>query len=417
MYQIIHEDEPIPLKNLFIVIYGDPGCAKTSLSFTAENPVLLDFDDGVKRSVGRKTTIQFDTWEDTIKFVESEDFKNTNCKTLILDTGGTMLDDYIGAYVIKKDDKNKRSGGELSLQGYGAMKTVFDSFRQTLTNQGVDVIVVCHKTTDDDNDNKFNKPKMTGGSLGIVMAKADLCGYMEINNNVVTLDFNPTSRHFGKNCTQFKKFELPHFNKPEWSGFMARLIQQTKDHITKKGEAEVAAIEQMNDLKAQLNKLTDVEEINDFRKKIYDLSPIYQAQLTPVWQAKYVEAWAKHHLTTKCTSPEDFDVLSDLMQDLPKYIKDALRPLVSAHMARYGVKYIKDKGFEIDDPDKQPGGKNDPDKAEAAASGKKSDKPANKPAEVKADDGQPGDQDDDEEPQEEEDQTDKEQAGTQMTLN
>ena len=48
-FRIITEDEPLSLKGIVAVIYGEPGIGKTSLAFTAEKPLLEDYDDGVKR--------------------------------------------------------------------------------------------------------------------------------------------------------------------------------------------------------------------------------------------------------------------------------------------------------------------------------------------------------------------------------
>lgn len=47
--KLFKSTDQLPMKNLLVVIYGQPGVGKTSLAFTAENPVLLDFDRGVER--------------------------------------------------------------------------------------------------------------------------------------------------------------------------------------------------------------------------------------------------------------------------------------------------------------------------------------------------------------------------------
>lgn len=42
--RIISANEPMKVDQLVVTIYGQPGVGKTSLGFTAESPLLLDFD-------------------------------------------------------------------------------------------------------------------------------------------------------------------------------------------------------------------------------------------------------------------------------------------------------------------------------------------------------------------------------------
>ena len=61
---IVTSVQPLNVENIITFIYGDPGIWKTSLAFTAKNPILFDFTKALiarqivktryKSEVGRK---------------------------------------------------------------------------------------------------------------------------------------------------------------------------------------------------------------------------------------------------------------------------------------------------------------------------------------------------------------------------
>ena len=340
-YQMIAFDEPLPPKNLMVVIFGQPGTGKTSLSFTSENPVLMDFDEGLERAVNRKTAVKFDNWIDANTFLDSDDFKGTKCKSLIIDTGGTMLDDFIAHYVIAQDPKNSRGSGDLSLQGYGAIKNVFDQFRSKTKSLGIDVIMVCHTKSVDDGGSQKHVPKMTGGAYDILMAKADLVGYTSMKGNKITLDFNPTNTHTGKNCAQFPIQEVPNYSQPEYGTYLGDLIQKTKDFMTRESESQVKAVELVSDFKVKIAKVKKLDGLDEIKEAMKELSPIYQAQVRQSVDDKFIELWPKKWLK-EVKEPQDFDFITDEIKELPKYIASKVRVFVKEHMEKVGVEYDAD---------------------------------------------------------------------------
>lgn len=52
---IVTATQPLTIDHLITFIYGDPGVWKTSLAFTAKNPILFDFDKGAYRAANAKT--------------------------------------------------------------------------------------------------------------------------------------------------------------------------------------------------------------------------------------------------------------------------------------------------------------------------------------------------------------------------
>lgn len=56
--KITRASDPITVNRINMVIYGPPGIGKTSLAFTADSPLLLDFDAGSYRAANRKDVVR-----------------------------------------------------------------------------------------------------------------------------------------------------------------------------------------------------------------------------------------------------------------------------------------------------------------------------------------------------------------------
>src|SRR6185295_18674109 len=122
--RIIRSTEPLTVEQLVLCVYSPPGIGKTSLAFTADKPLLLDFDGGAYRSGNRGDIVSANSWTDAsgISAADLADYK-----TLIIDTAGRALD-ALTVDIIASDPKLRRRGGALTLQGYGELKSRFISF-------------------------------------------------------------------------------------------------------------------------------------------------------------------------------------------------------------------------------------------------------------------------------------------------
>lgn len=341
-FELIEADEPLPPKNLVIVLFGEWGVGKTSLGFTAEDPLLLDYDKGLERAVGRKTSVKLKTWEDSQEFMESGTLIIKKIKTLIVDTAGALLNDYLTHYLIKIDAKNGNGSDGLGLRGYGAMKNSADRFITKIQQLEIDSIFICHTSEDGDSDNKRLKPRVTGGSYEILMAKADLVGYLEMKSGKITLDFNPTDRHAGKNCAQFPVLNIPSFDTPEYQGYMAKIISQTKAHMQKASAAQVAAVKMVEEFKEKIEASKNIEELEDINQSIQKLSTLYKVQVNQVYERKYLEFWKPIYMNKEnLKEGSDFDILASLISDLPKTMQLELRNEFSALLKEAGLIYQK----------------------------------------------------------------------------
>jgi len=261
MFQIIGTADAVKTETLTCLEYGEPGIGKTSLAFTTENPLLLDFDKGLQRACYRGTAVRVNRWEDVIELQKSDDLKKLAPKTIICDTVGTMLDNYIADYVKRDDPKNMRRGGELALSGYGAMKNIFQQFLDWATSLGINVIFIAHVTEERDGDNVKYIPKVTGGSYDILRQTMDLIGYMESKKDRRVIDFTPRDRHIGKDCAGIGLLEIPNASDPAFKTFMGDLIATTLDHMNRLTEDQTAAINKLAEFEKLLIGI-DVDKCN-----------------------------------------------------------------------------------------------------------------------------------------------------------
>lgn len=346
-FKLIKADEPLPARNIIIVLFGQPGVGKTSLAFTAKKPILWPFDKkGLHRAVGRKDSVEITTWPDMLEYMESDEISKNGYETGIVDTGGSMLDEYMAPHIIGLDGKYGNGMGGLGLSGYGIMKDSAAKFFTAAENKKIDLIFICHTENEKDGDNNLFIPKLTGGASGILIGKADLIGYMEMKGNKITLDFNPTNRHFGKNCARFPQLNVPHFegDAEQFNTFMADIIKKTKDHLTKLDEKQVLAIKQVSSYKEQIEQIESLEGLDALTPTIEAMSPSYKAQVNQLFYRKYAALWCVDKFDQeKVKTPEDFKLLSIEIKKLAAPVVNELREGFKALQDHAGIEYDKAK--------------------------------------------------------------------------
>lgn len=222
--KIVTADEQITVKQIVAVVYGSPGIGKSTIGFSCEKPLLIDFDKGAYRAANRKDTVQVESWIE-VADIQPEDLGNY--KTVVVDTAGRALD-LLTTDIIRRNPKTGY-GGALTLQGYGILKAEFASWLKALKNAGLDVVLLSHASEDKKGDEIIERLDIQGGSKGEIYKSADLMGRLYIENRKRVLNFNPTDIAFGKNPGGFEPLLVPDINTAP--NFFAEIMQQTKDKI------------------------------------------------------------------------------------------------------------------------------------------------------------------------------------------
>lgn len=253
--RIIRSTDPITVNRLNVCIYAAPGLGKTSISFTADKPLLLDFDRGAHRSANRKDTVQVERWED-VAHITADDLADFN--TVVVDTAGRALDT-LTPDIIRRNPKMGR-GGSLTLQGFGQLKSEFVAWLKHLNSLGKDVVLIAHMDEQRNGDEIIERLDVQGGSKGEIYKAADAMGRLSIRDGKRMLNFSPTDASFGKNPGQLEPLEVPH---PERDPqFLARVIQQIKDRLNAMTEEQREAQAVLEKWRDRTTAAEDVTAIN-----------------------------------------------------------------------------------------------------------------------------------------------------------
>lgn len=253
--KILKASDPLEVKQIAVCIYAPPGVGKTSMGFTATQPLLLDFDSGAYRSANRGDSVQMKSWAD-VAGITADDLKDY--KTLVLDTAGRALD-MLSVDIIAGNPKLGR-GGALTLQGFGELKARFIAFTKLVRSFGLDIVMLSHSDEQKSGDDMVERLDMQGGSKNEIYKSADVMGRIKIVGGKRTLNFNPTDTAFGKNPAGLEVFTVPDFATAPH--FLAGIVNQTKTALNRQSEAQKLAAKELADWQARFDEVTTVEAMN-----------------------------------------------------------------------------------------------------------------------------------------------------------
>ena len=246
---ILKKTDVRPERPVIVMLYGVPGCGKTSIATTANNPVIIDTDRGADRAVQVIDTLSAQRWQDILEV--AEDLKEY--KTIIVDTAKTMLDEFLSVYVCEQNYKLRTN----SLKRFGEMASEFSAFVSRLQTFGTDLIFICHDKESQEGDIIKHSPDCTGSSKNYLQQKADQIGYVSSVNGHRTISFQPKDNFVGKDVAGIGSVQIPDYGSEEFDTFMAGIIGRVKKSIQGKSEAQRKASELIASLREQLAAVAD----------------------------------------------------------------------------------------------------------------------------------------------------------------
>jgi uncharacterized protein YeeX (DUF496 family) len=229
--KIIKAADPIHIDQIVTTIYGPPGVGKSSLGFTANAGLLLDFDSGAYRTANRGDSVAIKNWSDVTGLTRDD---LAPYRTIVIDTVGRALD-AISADIIAREPKMGRAGA-LTLQGYGKLKAEFTAWLKLLRSFELDVVLLAHADEQRNGDETIERIDAQGGSKNEIYKVSDAMGRLAIREGKRVLLFSPTDTAFGKNPAGFEPLPVPHFDAR--STFLGDVIHDIKAKLNELSEEQ-----------------------------------------------------------------------------------------------------------------------------------------------------------------------------------
>ena len=268
--------------NVKMMIYGQAGMGKSTVALSAPKPLLLDFDNGVKRMnmahLENIDTVQVTSWND-VQLVLQEDL--SVYQTIVVDTIGKMMD-FIITY--------KCGTMQPSIRDWGGINAEFSWMTRTLSSLKKHIIFVAHRDTRKEGDDTVFIPALREKSYNSIVTELDLLGYLEMKSERGvqrrTITFDPTSRNDGKNtCNLPSVMEVPTIldkngNPTTKNDFIStRIIAPYLTMLQSKKAEQEAYNKVLSDITGRLELVADAASANDFIAHIDDFNHVGSSKM------------------------------------------------------------------------------------------------------------------------------------------
>lgn len=268
--------------NVKMMIYGQAGMGKSTVALSAPKPLLLDFDNGVKRMnmahLENIDTVQVTSWND-VQLVLQEDL--SVYQTIVVDAIGKMMD-FIITY--------KCGTRQPSIRDWGGINAEFSWMTRTLSSLKKHIIFVAHRDTRKEGDDTVFIPALREKSYNSIVTELDLLGYLEMKSERGvqrrTITFDPTSRNDGKNtCNLPSVMEVPTIldkngNPTTKNDFIStRIIAPYLTMLQSKKAEQEAYNKVLSDITGRLELVADAASANDFIAHIDDFNHVGSSKM------------------------------------------------------------------------------------------------------------------------------------------
>lgn len=269
---IIAPDQAIAVDAIITYIYADPGIGKSSLTHTADKPIVLDFDNGTKRigEMRRGHVLQVAHWFDVTE-INEQDLAPFN--TIVVDTVGAMLD-CIKTH-LSKNKENLQRDKNLTLKAQGVASTLFAQHVLKWVSYGKDVVLIAHATEEEGGKEKIKifRPDMAGKNRNTLYRMADIMGYMTSSHDAEgnierVIYFKPGPSHHAKNSGNLgnERGEVLVPDLKHAPTFLADLINQAKAHMNTMTPEQIAEAKAQEDLNNYIQSCKEANHAGDLNQ-------------------------------------------------------------------------------------------------------------------------------------------------------
>lgn len=170
----------------------------TTVALSAPKPLLLDFDNGVKRvnmaHLEGIDIVPVNSWSEIQQLLLQNQSELAPYHTIVVDTIGKMMD-FIITHCCGARQPQIRDWGQINQE--------FSWFTRALSLLNKHIVFVAHRDTRKEGEETVFIPALREKSYNSIVTELDLLGYLEMKSErgiqSRTITFDPTSRNDGKN--------------------------------------------------------------------------------------------------------------------------------------------------------------------------------------------------------------------------
>lgn len=183
--KLINTSDPQFKPSVVMMVYGEGGVGKTTFASTANNPLIIDCENGTKyfglRGIKTDAAV-VETWNE----IEDKNFvaliKSAKYDTIVVDPIGELMSKLKTSIVATGGSKYVQKDGSLTMAGWGFMKDRMRSFVKFLRDTGKNVILVAHLEEKEDENRIVKRPKIETKIVDDLVAIVDIVAYMTVVN-------------------------------------------------------------------------------------------------------------------------------------------------------------------------------------------------------------------------------------------
>lgn len=301
------------LPTVKMMVYGQAGAGKTTLALSAPKPLLLDFDNGVRRvsmsCLDGVDIVQVGKWGDIEELLREHADELAVYETIVVDTVGKMVDFIITGVCGERQPQ---------IKDWGKVNKEFQWFCRQMGDLRKNIIFVAHRDTRKEGEETVFVPSLREKNYNAIVTELDLLGYLEMRTErgtaTRTITFDPTARNDGKNtCGLPSAMRIPEVlsrddKKTADNDFISReviapygrmLEEKARLHrehaaLMERIEAEIASLSSAQDANAYVGKLKAKKHVGNsmekaramFARKVKELGLAYDAAAKKYTDAK-----------------------------------------------------------------------------------------------------------------------------------
>ena len=236
-------EAPATVQRVIMLIYGQPGVGKTTAACTTDSPLLLDFDGGMHRALLRCPRVEVEKWSD-VSSLNKNDLSQYS--TIIVDTFG-KAQQMLGQQITQQDRSAAQRNGEMTMQGWGALRRQFINWVENLTKMEKDVVLLAHSEEFSRGEETVERPMSQGRARNEIYQMADAIGLLNMVAGEIRLNFNLSDISIGKNSGALPAMTVP--NPDNNPSFLGDVIRQMKHNINSR-----SAVSSSGDLLKELKE-------------------------------------------------------------------------------------------------------------------------------------------------------------------